>query len=115
MVKSGGQFVVLLASCGCLEGQMGRDFKEEQMGILNVRVGALKGGSGGWVVGQGGPARKVGMTSIILFALLVQRRMLHLHARQSSAYSECTGIFQQGASGEGGVHFKSASKVPVSA
>jgi hypothetical protein len=32
--------------------------KEEQIGTLFVWVGAPKGGFGGWVVGQGGPAQK---------------------------------------------------------
>ena len=35
--------------------------KKEQIGTLFVWVGALEGGIRGWVVGQGGPAQKLGM------------------------------------------------------
>eukprot|EP00983_Pelagomonas_calceolata_P030509 957574-Pelagomonas_calceolata.AAC.4 len=42
--QSGGQFVDLQASCGCLEGQMDGEFKEEKIGILIVWIGALEGG-----------------------------------------------------------------------
>eukprot|EP00983_Pelagomonas_calceolata_P083507 1156178-Pelagomonas_calceolata.AAC.3 len=51
MVKSGGQFVDLQASCGCLEGQMDGEFKEEQIDTLiwgaGRRVLGVVGGSGG--------------------------------------------------------------------
>ena len=35
--------------------------KKEQIGTLFVWVGAPEGGVRGWVVGQGGPARKLGV------------------------------------------------------
>jgi len=35
--------------------------KKEQIGTLFVWVGAPEGGVGGWVVGQGGPAQKLGV------------------------------------------------------
>jgi hypothetical protein len=38
--------------------QMDAEFKKEQIGTLFVWVGALEGGLGGWVVGQGGQAQK---------------------------------------------------------
>ena len=37
--------------------------KKEQIGTLFVRVGAPEGGFRGWVVGQGGPAQKLGVPS----------------------------------------------------
>eukprot|EP00983_Pelagomonas_calceolata_P124107 1161075-Pelagomonas_calceolata.AAC.5 len=49
MVKSGGQFVDVQASCGCLEGQ-------EQVNTLFVWVGALEGGY--WGRGPGGSSAK---------------------------------------------------------
>jgi len=38
--------------------QMDAYLKKEQIGTLFVWVGALEGGFGGWVVGQGGQAQK---------------------------------------------------------
>jgi hypothetical protein len=41
--------------------------KKEQIGTLFVWVGAPEGGGRGWVVGQGGPAQKLGMPDQIKF------------------------------------------------
>jgi len=41
--------------------QMDAYLKKEQIGTLFVWVGAPEGGGRGWVVGQGGPAQKMGM------------------------------------------------------
>ena len=38
---------------------MDAEFEKEQIGTLFVRVGALEGGFGGWVVPQGFPPQKV--------------------------------------------------------
>ena len=46
------QFQVLMSM------QMDAYLKKEQIGTLFVWVGALEGGFGGWVVGQGGQAQK---------------------------------------------------------
>jgi len=43
--------------------QMDAYSKKEQIGTLFVRVGAPEGGFRGWVVGQGGPAQKLGVPS----------------------------------------------------
>ena len=49
------QFQVLMSM------QMDAYLKKEQIGTLFVWVGAPEGGVGGWVVGQGGPAQKLGV------------------------------------------------------
>ena len=46
------QFQVLMSM------QMDAEFEKEHIGTLCVWVGALEGGFGGWVVGQGGQAQK---------------------------------------------------------
>eukprot|EP00983_Pelagomonas_calceolata_P050311 1141914-Pelagomonas_calceolata.AAC.2 len=43
MVKSGVQFVDLQASCGCLERQMDRECKKEQISILSLGWGTGRG------------------------------------------------------------------------
>jgi hypothetical protein len=47
--------------------QMDAYLKKEQIGTLFVWVRAPEGGVGGWVVGQGGPAQKVGRACPKLF------------------------------------------------
>jgi len=41
--------------------QMDAYYKKEQIGTLFVWVGGTGRGGRGWVVGQGGPAQKLGM------------------------------------------------------
>jgi hypothetical protein len=53
--------------------QMDAYYFKEQIGTLIVWVGAPEGGVRGWVVGQGGPAQKLGMPVQILFRCLLPR------------------------------------------